>query len=153
RRDSVQAPNEAAVRDSVLGRLRRDGHYFATIDSVHADASGGGVVFVQPGARYLLAEIVVEGAETIPPHVLLREMESGPGNVLDPRLLESDLDYVLRRLEESGRPFATVEVAAVDLVDGPTAGIRLRLRVEEGPQPVVRGFEIEGDARTRAGYV
>ena len=153
RQDSVQASGEAAVRDSVLNRLRRDGHYFATIDSVRGNGSGGGVVFAEAGPRYTLAEIEVEGAETIPSHVLLREIETSTGDVLDPTQLEADLDYLLRRLEEAGRPFATVEVAAVDLADGTDGGLLLRLRLQEGPQPIVRGFETEGATRTRSGYL
>lgn len=149
----IQAKNAHAAGDSVLVSLRRAGHYFARIDSIDGEAASGGRIHVTPGLRYQIHEIDISGADAFDERELRLLLKSRPGSVLDPALLEEDVRVLLDEYERAGHPLASVEISAVELVPDVSGGLRVLLEVDEGIAPVLQGVAVEGNARTRPGYL
>ncbi len=72
------------------------------------------------------------------------------GDPLDPRLLESDLDALLRTYERLGRPFARCAVDSLLTRPGPAEDtLDLVIAVDEGPRMTIDEVRVQGNKETR----
>lgn len=144
-----------AAREA-LAAVQREGYYFARLDSATLDVARTPAdvrLYLTRGPEVHVGEVRIEGAEALEAPVLRRSMDTRPGRPLDPLRLERDLDNLLARYERAGFPLAQIRIEAVALrpTSPPTLG--LTLRVEEGPALRLGRIEVEGDVRTRPGYL
>ncbi|WP_228350622.1 BamA/OMP85 family outer membrane protein [Rhodocaloribacter litoris] len=144
-----------AVTARVLGHLRRDGHYFADLDTVRVDTTTHPPavhVHVRPGPRVVVGRVRLLGMTVFDSLDVRDRMDTRPGRPLDPARLEADLQVILRRYEAEGFPLAQIHVREVTLLPGDPPRLGLTLQVDEGKTLVLDRVELPGAERTRPGY-
>lgn len=135
-RPSAPVDSVRAVAQRTLRRMRKNGYYYARIDSAVVDTSGPSPtvrVHAHRGPQVTLASIRVDGAEAVPTAELRRLLNTEQGDPLVPDVLDADIQALLDRYERAGHPLAEIHVdrAAIDSTARPQ--LRLILRVDEGP--------------------
>lgn len=153
RRSVLPDHGPLAEVDSVLATLEASGHYFARISRVDSSLSGGGIVHIARGPRFTLEEVVIEGMFVLREQTIRQGMATREGGVLREDVLEADLALILSQYEQAGHPLASVQVMGVDVQPESEDRLRLHLRIDEGPAPVLRGVRLIGEGRTRPTYV
>ena len=135
----------------VLRHLRRQGYYYATLDSASVDTSGGPAsvrLHVRRGPQVRIEKLRIEGDSAVSESELRVLMDTEPGDPLRPARLEADIQVLLDRYERVGRPLAEIRVAETHLSTGDPPALRVTLRIDEGPQLRLRRIEVPDDART-----
>lgn len=148
----AHADSSEAGIEQTLAELRREGYYFAGLDSVVRDGLMD-AFFVSRGPHFVLGEIEIEGAIAFSEDDLMALMHLRRGQPLDPIVLEDDLNALLVHYERAGYPLAAIEVSGVDLLDERSERLRLALRVAEGPTTVLREVRVHGSSRAQPQYV
>lgn len=144
----------AAVVDTYLLGMRRQGHLYARLDSAVVEPTPSGtevLLYYRPGPAVLVHSVEVLGARAIPAATIDRLLETRPGRPLDASVLERDLEAILDAYDAAGRPLAQVTVDSLSLAAAEPPSMRLVLRVEEGGAVTLRRLELPGATRTRAG--
>lgn len=144
--DSVRA-----VGKDVVDRYRKQGYYYARIDSARLDTTAARSevhLYVRRGPNVEVGEIRIRGADTLSTTEVRRLMDTETGDPLNPRRLRADVQAVLDRYEEMGHPLAQIEVAetAVDTTRAPH--LRLTLVIDEGPRLWLKRITVPDGART-----
>lgn len=142
--------------DAALNTLRREGYYYAALDSVATRPGTSppeAALFLRRGPRMLVGAVEIEGATLFEAEKLRALLDTRPGRPLDARVLESDVEALLVRYERAGRPLAQVRVAALDVVPGEPDRLALTLAVDEGAPLTLARVAVEGGDRTRGAYV
>ncbi len=144
--DSLQA-----VGRRVLRHLRHQGYYYASLDSVTVDTSAVPAfvrLYAHRGPQVRIGELRIEGADALPADELYSLMETTEGAPLRPTQLEADLQALLNRYEEAGRPLAEIRVAEARLNTDDPPTLQVTLQVEEGPELWLKRIEVPDDVRT-----
>ena len=97
----------------VLRHLRRKGYYYATLDSATVDTSappGSARLHVRRGPQVRIGTLRIEGDSAVPADELRALMDTDEGEPLRPDRLEADIQALLDRYEEAGRPLAQIRV-------------------------------------------
>ncbi len=135
----------------VLRHLRRDGYYYAQLDSVTVDTSRrppAARLYAHRGPRVRVGALRIEGDSAVSDAELRALMNTETGAPLRPARLEADIQALLDRYEEAGHPLAQIRVVKTRLsTTGPPA-LQVTLRVEEGPRLWLRRIEVPEGART-----
>lgn len=142
------------VERDVRRSLQQEGYYLARIDSYRvASAEGGTIVslYATRGPAVEVGAVELNGAIRVDAGVLARDMETRPGRRFDPRILETDLQRVLKRYETGGYLLAQARVS--DLILEGEARLSIRIDLDEGPQLLLDRLEVPGAERTSKGYV
>jgi len=157
--DSVATASVDSVRRvgrRVLRRYRRDGYYYARLDSATVDTAAERPrvqVHLRRGPRVVVGDLRITGASALPREELRRSLETETGAPLDPRRLRADIQALLDRYEEAGRPLAAVRVRKTRIDSASTPRLTLTLAVDEGPKLWLRSVEVPSGARTSSGLV
>jgi outer membrane protein assembly factor BamA len=75
-------------------------------------------------------------------------MDTDEGEPLDPKRLRADIQALLDRYEQMGRPLAEVRVTETALDTAATSQLRLTLTIDEGPKLWLQRITVPDDART-----
>jgi outer membrane protein assembly factor BamA len=140
-----------AVGRRVLTHLRRNGYYYARLDSATVDASATPAsvrLHVHRGPQVRIGKLRIDGDSAVPADELHALMETREGDRLRPNRLEADIQALLDRYEEAGHPLAQIRVAETRLTTDEPPALRVTLRVEEGPALWLRRIEVPDNART-----
>jgi len=135
----------------VLAHLRRQGYYYATLDSATVDTSatpGSVRLYAHRGPQARIGELRLEGDSVVPEGELRAMMETEAGGALRPAELEADIQALLDRYEAIGRPLAQVRVTETRLTREPPPRLRVTLHVEEGPELWLKQIEVPDEVRT-----
>lgn len=149
--DSVQA-----VGGRVLRAIRRDGHYYARLDSAVVDTSAARPevrLYLHRGPQVTVGRLRIEGAAAVPAAEIRALLDTEVGEPFDPRAFNADVDAVLDRYEEIGRPLAQVRIAETGLEGHATPQMQLTLSLQEGPELWLKRVEVPEGARTSPGLV
>lgn len=144
------------VARTVLSSLRRDGYYYARIDSAVVRRSS-----VPPrvrlhatrGPQVVVDRVELTGNESVPEARLRRSMDLQAGQVLQPGELKSALDAMLQVYEEAGYPLAEIRMAEMRLRRTSPARLAVTLQVTEGPALWLRSITLPDAARTSPSLV
>ncbi len=145
-----------AATAHALHALRKEGYYYATLDSVHVDGDRRPPevrVYVSRGPKVVLGRIRLLGVTAFDSLAILDGMETRPGRPFDPDRFEADLDHLLLRYEAAGYLLAQIRVEDLRLVPGDPPRLDLTVRVEEGGALVIDRVELLGAERLKPGYV
>ena len=129
--------------------LNSRGYYDATaISTVEPDPARQGAVratiSVTPGPLYRLGDVKIDSDPTVPPGLLLRELNLNPGDPIEAERIQGAEANVALRLPQQGYPFFKVGQRDI-LLDGETQIGDYALPIELGPRAVF------GDVRTEVG--
>jgi outer membrane protein assembly factor BamA len=130
------------TRKALIGQ----GYYFASVDSVLylGDSLLTDLeLYVTPGHKSVLQRIETTGA----PIDQAFRFESVPGEVLQPSVLESDIQRLLQRFEALGYPLTTIHVVSID---EDSAGLVVNLSIEQNGAARIGRLSVEGNTTTRA---
>lgn len=149
--DSVQA-----VAERVLRHVRRDGYYYARLDSAILDTSAGPPqvqVHLDRGPQVMVERLRITGANALSPAEVRRLVSAEAGAPFNPERFEADVEALLDRYEDMGRPLAQIRVqqTLVDTTAPPR--LRLTLAIDEGNELWLKGIEVPDNARTSPGLV
>ncbi|HET6511774.1 MAG TPA: POTRA domain-containing protein, partial [Candidatus Kapabacteria bacterium] len=125
--------------------LVSQGYYFAEIDSVRqiGDSLAQDIsIFVGQGRKFVISRISVIG-DTLSRLIYL---ETKPGEVLQPDVLEEDIRRMLLEYEAAGFPLAKISVASVDI---DSVGLLVTLRAEKNGEARIGRITVEGNTTTR----
>lgn len=142
------------VSRDVIDALRRTGYLFARIDSLVRSPDSAAVVYATGGPRYRIGSVQIRGVSRYAAPEIRFDMQTREGGVLDPEVLERDIDNVLARYERDG--YVAAGISFEEILLGERDGqpvVDLVLTVEEGVQPPVAEIRLPGGRRTRAAYV
>jgi translocation and assembly module TamA len=131
--------------------LSSRGYYDATaVSTVEPDPQRQGAVLatisVTPGPLYRLGDVKIDSAPTVPPGLLLRELNLNPGDPIEAERIQGAEANVALRLPQQGYPFFKLGQRDI-LLDGETQIGDYTLPIELGPRAVF------GDIRTEVGSV
>ena len=135
----------------VLRHLRRKGYYYATLDSATVDTSappGSARLHVRRGPQVRIGALRIEGDSAVPADELRALMDTDEGEPLRPDRLEADIQALLDRYEEAGRPLAQIRMAETRLSKEGPPTLRVTLRVREGPELWLKRIDVPDDSRT-----
>jgi outer membrane protein insertion porin family len=136
----------------ILESYHRIGYYLAEVDAptlrFSRDSSEVAITYsVREGACTPVADIVIEGNSARSTGDILDQFETRIGGILDPVVLEKDIQGVISRYERLGYPFTTVEVKDIELPQD-SQGLRVRLAVDEGAKVTIDEIRIRGNRET-----
>jgi outer membrane protein assembly factor BamA len=140
-----------AVGTRLLRHLRRQGYYYATLDSASVDTSVAPAsvrLHVRRGPQVRIGTLRIDGDSAVSAGELRALMDTEVGDPLRPARLEADIQTLLDRYERAGRPLAQIRVTETRLSTDDPPTLRVTLRVDEGPQLRLRRIEVPDDART-----
>jgi translocation and assembly module TamA len=137
--------------------LRSEGYYDATaIAAVEQVPEQPGQVRVTvtavPGDRYKVGDIILAGAETVPPGLAREALPLKTGDPIVAANVEGAEANLLLRLPEQGYPFVELGMRDV-LLDPDTDTGDYTLPVTTGPRASFGGFTTEGDLAFDAKHV
>jgi outer membrane protein assembly factor BamA len=145
-----------SVGRALLDYLRGEGYYYARLDSAVVDSTvGEGRVhlYARRGPRVEVGRLRITGAEAVPASELRRLMDTQEGETLDAQRLEADIQALLDRYEDLGRPLAQIRVTETKLDSTSPPHLQLALRIDEGPSLWLKRVEVSEGARTSPGLV
>ncbi len=159
---TLNAPLDSAALSERLERLvkvaQRMGFYDCRIDSVRkffsADSADLSLeVYFFEGKPYQLSEIKFRGNRLFSADELKQTLATREGEALDSETLEKDLDDLLNRYEQLGRPFAKITTGDVDLIppkkDDEPPTLKLTIDIDEGSIVKITGFAVSGNVTTQ----
>ena len=139
----------------LLRRYREEGFYSAAIDSVTTSGSNDSsqvdvVLHIREGELTELGELQITGNRALSTEDILSLFETQVGTPLNQSRLENDIEFLLRRYEEIGHPFAKVEVDSLcTYEEGGQQKLRVGLKVIEGAITTIEEVKIEGNKDTK----
>jgi outer membrane protein insertion porin family len=154
-------PWKPKVLEEDLARIRdlyrREGYWRATADLLDLRYSGDSTsvdieIAIQEGPATLVAGVDLEGLTVIGHDEVLASFDTRPGEPVRQESLERDLAWLVKRLEELGRPFAEVRIAEATLLEG-TDSLRVEIDVREGNSLIIDEVRIEGARETDPAYI
>src|SRR5512135_1392541 len=119
-------------------RYRREGYWrtLAVVRDLRFSGDSTSVdveISVQEGPPTLVASLVLQGLTVITPDEALSMFETRAGNPVRQGPLERDIAWLVKRVEELGRPFVQVRVADATLRTGSEAdSLQIRIDIQEG---------------------
>lgn len=140
-----------AVAQRVLERLRREGYYYARMDSAVIDSAARPPtvrLHATRGPRVVIDSIRIVGTEVVPASEVRRLLRTEASEPLDPQELDADLQAVLDRYERAGHPLAEIQVDPSVVDSSDRSRVRLTLHIDEGPALWLKRVETTDDART-----
>jgi translocation and assembly module TamA len=128
--------------------LQSRGYYDATaISTIEQNPKNSGnlkaTISVTPGPLYRLGDVTVESDTTVPPGLLLRELNLNPGDPIEAERVQGAEANVALRLPQQGYPFVKVGQRDV-LLDDETHIGDYRLPVDLGPRASFGDIRAEG---------
>ena len=142
--------------DEALTALKRQGYYFARIDSHHVDAGQmppAVRLFATRGPSVPIGRLRLVGATALDSLDLLRRMDTRPGRMLDQARLEMDLDDILVQYEQAGFLLTRIQVHDIALMPDAPPRLDVTIRIDEGGAPTLRRVDVTGVERAKAHYV
>ena len=126
-----------SVAQRLLQHVRRDGYYYARVDSAVTafppNRPPQVTLHVQRGPRVRVDSIRIAGSSRVPHPAVRRLLNTRAGEPLDADRLERDITALLRRYDAEGHPLAQVRVADVALTATAPPGLTVTLQIDEGP--------------------
>ena len=142
----------ATVSRTLLRHIRRNGHYYARIDSAVAVPSSNGpprvTLYGHRGPRITVDSLRIESDSTLPAAAIRRLLNTREGQPLDADRLESDIAALLRAYDAEGRPLAQVQVADMRLHPGSPPTLAVTLRIDAGPRLWLKRIVTPPNVRT-----
>ena len=143
------------IVDRVIAAQQEEGYYNASLDSLYLSENASPPVvdlYFHRGDVFLVERIVFAGLQYEREERLLDLMDTRRGRPLDPEILNSDIDRILRLYERSGYPFAKMRVG--EFTTSTESGeMYITLHVEEGQRMRVNDLLLVGIRRTRKAYI
>jgi|GEM_PF-3422508 len=139
------------AKRNLVDYLQHRGYYDAKITWVK-DTSGEKIVIhytVEPGTRYEISKIEFEGNQHLPDSNIRDAMQSKESGIFTPsrlvtKVFEADQENILSAYRQIGFLFARFTAKEVQRVQN--GKLRLLLRIEEGPQAIVKEIRIRGNS-------
>lgn len=137
----------------ILDRFEKENHFFARIDSVGRDYSTDSsrvriTIYLKEGSRMKLKS--VEVVDSTGAHLPQLEGKFRRAGVFHPVDIESGAEECLELVEESGYPFAHLELQNLAFSGGREAGLLSALfEFDPGPLVTLSGVEVKGNKSTR----
>jgi len=141
--------------EGLASKLRREGYSSARIDSITTDSLQAPRrltlhLWIHEGKRALIESIDVVGDPDDVRDIDGFLIDSQPGNEFNPRLLEGDIERILRGLERDGYALAAASIANIRYHHtGAETGAIISIRVHRGPRIRLHGLRITGNTRTK----
>ena len=112
------------------------------------------VLVIEEGRRTIVSRIGVAGSARLSAQEILERFDVTPGNPLNTRELEQDIEEVLIRYEKLGYPFARCAVGEMTSRPGALEdSVDLTLRVDEGERITIDEVRVEGNRETDASVI
>jgi outer membrane protein insertion porin family len=143
----------------LLDAYTDEGYYDARVDSVQRRFNGDSTtvavrLFVDEGRQTVVGSIGVDGEAALSEAEILDLLETRVGNPLRTRVLEDDIDALLKRYEQAGYPFAACSVESLARAPGDGEDrLALVLGVAEGTRMTIDEIRVEGNTETRSEVV
>ncbi|MFP4227242.1 MAG: POTRA domain-containing protein [Salinivenus sp.] len=150
-RPTAPIDSARAVAERVLDRLRREGYYYARIDSADVETAARPPtvrLHSHRGPRVTVDSLRIEGADAVPRTELRRLLQTEVGRPLNQKQLDADIQVLLDRYERAGHPLAEVRVEQTAIDSTRRSRLRLVLHVDEGPGLWLKDVEPGEGART-----
>jgi outer membrane protein assembly factor BamA len=142
------------VASDLLLDLRRQGHYFATVDSIAVEDGQVVRLYMTKGPAVSIGSLRVSGTSIVSPEELFRIMTTREGAVLDVKILDSDIAALLRHYEALGHASARIAIGDVSVRNsegGPVLDVEIE--VEEGDPSRIDSIDVVGGRSTTATLV
>mgnify|MGYP001619925007 CR=1 FL=1 len=129
-----------------------EGFLEASVDSVHSTATQEGLhinVALSEGKQAVVGPVSFEGNRVFTHDELEAAIETRTGAPFSFVRIESDIQNLLKRYEDSGFSFAKIAVKDIVLERGEETRALITLTIDEGRQVLVSEVRVEGNKSTR----
>ena len=143
----------------VLEKFTENGFYFAKFDSVvfqfNPDSTRTNVsVYVNQGKKIKIDLISIGGIDE--GQKLVEDLRTQPGTELNKKILQEDIESILKYYEEKGYPYCKVNVADLRFSgsgEATESRIDIKLIVKPGPEITIAEIEIVGNEQTNESVI
>lgn len=131
------------------------GYFLIRLDSsriqIDPDSSEATLIlFLHEGPRLLVGEILTEGNEFYSRSDLLSDFNTIPGRTFNQGELEDDINFILKKYNDSGFPLARIRIDSIFIYGGNnTDSLGVALRIEEGKRVKIEAVRVEGNTKTK----
>ncbi len=144
----------SSMLHDLADRYRRDGYLLADValgslnysnDSTSVDLNFS----IDEGRRFVTGTILIEGNTAFPSDDILSRFETRVGIPPEARTLNTDIDALLSRYDNSGYPFAAVRIARIEPTGTDSVPqLLIALSIDEGSKIRIGEIRIEGNTET-----
>ena len=161
----ADASLNALPRDSlhaVVGRTLKEqkdqGYYLASIDSIRVGerANPNGIsIYVNRGPLVRVSSVSFIGNNNLGEIELGMLLDTGVGDILNPVVLNADIERIITAYGERGFQFAKVKIEELQVEHLPEDknGLAIKLSIEEGNRVKVNDLMVIGAKRTKQRYI
>ncbi|MDP2208865.1 MAG: POTRA domain-containing protein [Bacteroidota bacterium] len=107
---------------------------------------------IEPHHKSLIRKIIISGNSIFTTDNILKNFSTTAGSCLQKKSLETDINNLVTRYEESGYPLVSIEVTDISVADDENA-IEVTLEIEEGLQIRIDKIQIEGNTETESDVI
>jgi outer membrane protein insertion porin family len=139
---------------TIRSRYKNDGYLFVKFSnsglSYNEDSSLVDItISIDEGQVVTVGKIDINGNTELKDAQILSALNIGNGDVLNDKVLESDLSDILKLYESAGLPFAKIKIGTVELYDDlGQKKIRLELNIDENSRIKIDQVKIVGNEST-----
>lgn len=158
--DGLPAPAPAGLSgdleagaEAVLRALWQEGYLTACLAAPPVVEEGSDTVYVtlrvERGPLARVRSVAIPAVAAVPSSALYAAVQTRRDALLDPQVLEDDLERLAQRLAAYGYGRASVRLARLEAEAG---GVAVAFAVEPGPRQVLARLELPGATRTRPAF-
>ena len=152
-------PLVASDLERIVARYVDEGYPFARIDSVAVASAGDSntvdlSIWLDEGQLAIVSSLRLIGVKSLPEQELSASLETSADKPFIPRVLERDIQNLLKLYERGGYPFAKIEIDDLSFQeDSEKVRASITLEVIEGNPARLTGLRIEGNTSTKADVI
>ncbi len=143
----------------VLVKFTQNGFYFAKFDSIvfryNPDSTRANVfIHVNQGNKIKVNQIMIHGIDEN--QDLMEKLRSLPERDFNEKILQEDIESIIKYYEDKGYPYCKVDVADLrfnDSLESLESQIDVKLKVKLGPQITIAEIKIVGNEQTKESVV
>ncbi|MFI5253516.1 MAG: outer membrane protein assembly factor [Bacteroidota bacterium] len=149
--------SETIKRDiaAISDLYNTEGYYSAAIGvtrlDISADSSDANIEFtIDEGDRSTINSIQIEGNTVFTTDEILNAFDTRAGNLLNPAVLERDIDGLVTRYEKTGYPFASVKIEKITpAAQGSSHNLDIAVAIREESRIRINEIRVSGNTETR----
>jgi outer membrane protein insertion porin family len=149
----------ASDLNAILRMYHDNGYYFVhvSVDTLAYTADSASIdiqLSIDEGEQTATGSLRLEGNTLFTVDEILNRFDTRPGRTFVPTVLENDIDNLLGRYEQIGRPFARVVIAGlVPMQDSAGMSVAIDLAIDEGMVVRLNEIRVEGNKETKSDVI
>jgi len=145
--------------DAIINFYQENGFYFVDVkvDTFFRSPDNSEIDLeykIEENDQVTIDSIKITGNTIFSDEEILNQLDTAPGKILNPSILENDFHNLIKKYEMNGYPFASVSLEDVKLkkIDG-ASKIDVDILIEEGKKVTINEIKIVGNKFTKSNVI